>query len=215
MSNNKVKRFLIECPADIDEFALQAALDALNVKKHCHVLIDTSFGNLDIEPASLDEAKELVESILDYVPKRAIEIAVNKTKCISKDYVFNLLNVMLEKPVGTPVSKSITSTQERIDEIQKYAFTHKLDMKAGKLSNQSQFFEKTPDISVFSFFKGNEFYEGVELEDEYIVDIAKQYRPLFHNSWKEGATEIGIIARHLEFFKRFSNRDVHMELKKL
>lgn len=215
MNATKSKQFLIQCPADIDEAALTAALSALNVTVHKHALVDTSFGDLRINPASLSHAKELVKSIEGYIPKEAITLVKNKTKFLTKEFVFKMLNAILANPAGTKVSKTIESTQEMIDEVQLYVFKQKLDVKDGKMSNQSQFFKVTPDLSVFSFLKDHENYKGAELVDEYIADIADDYRPIYYESWKEGAPEIAIIRKYLEFYKQFSHRDVEVEIKTL
>lgn len=209
------KQFIIQCPFDVDEAALSSALASFSTTMHKHVLVDTSFGNLSIDPASLKEAKELVDSIIANVPSEAINIAVNNSKILTKEFIFKIINRILASPAGTQVSRSIVSTQEMIDEIQLYAFKHKLDTKNGELANQSQFLKVTPDISVFSFFKDNENFKDVELVDEYIAYIADDYRPIFHNTWKEGTSEISIIRRHIEFYKQFSHRDVEVSIQTL
>lgn len=178
------------------------------------VIVDSSFGNTVVYRATLANAKKILECHIDAIDPQALELVKSKKKVLNKENITQVINKILTQEEGSMASKTIEVNKQNKQEIVLYCFENKINIKDNRIDSY-EFFKKFK-ISDLSFFANNENYDQeAEIVDEYVLELARKYRVIHEDNWKEGAKEVSKIRYILEFAQELAHRDVKYELTEL
>jgi hypothetical protein len=178
------------------------------------VIVDTSFGGASVYPATLKNAKALLEVALENISPEVVDIYEKNKKVINKSNIVRIINKILSGKDGEMASKTIEINKESREEIIFYCFSNNIGIKNNKVEEYE--FLKNFNLADLSFFANNENYpKEAVLVDEYILDQLSKYRTVKENRWKEGASIIGKVRYILEFAMELSHRDVKYDVVKV
>lgn len=175
------------------------------------VIVDTSFGGTSVYPATMKNAKELLDVALENISPEVLDIYNKNIKVINKSSIVRIINKILSGKDGEKASKTIEINKENREEIILYWFSNNITIKDNKV-NDYEFLAKFK-LGDLSFFANNENYpQTANLVDEYILEQLSKYKTVKENRWKEGASLIGKVRYILEFAMELSHRDVKYEV---
>jgi hypothetical protein len=173
------------------------------------VIIDMSFGCYSAYPATIENAKKILDNYLENMEPQAKEIndPNSEKKFINRQNVKQVIQDILKLDNTRMATKTIAASQENKQEIIMYCFNNQIDLRGSEF-NEYQFFSKF-NLKDFSFFANNENWDcDAELMDDYVMEQARKYRMIMNDKWNTKATDIAKIEHILDFAMELGHRDV-------
>ena len=81
------------------------------------VIVDTSFGGTSVYPATMKNAKELLDVALENISPEVLDIYNKNIKVINKSSIVRIINKILSGKDGEKASKTIEINKENREEI--------------------------------------------------------------------------------------------------